>query len=336
MARRGRRLGFLLPGLLVLAVPRGPASGQDVLEGLQSLAMENAELYVAPLADGLGIAMGTGFARTGRVHGILGFSVGVRVVAALPSEEAGTFTPILPGSVTFRGTTFSDPYEPVGGALTSATVVGDGPGVVLRPRGEYLAALQLAGENPDDYTLSFPDGLDLPAVPFAVVEGALGMGMGTEITARFLPSYEIASEVGAVSARGFGVRHSLTSWIPGPTPLLDLAVYAGWQRFQVGDYLDAKAVAYGLVASAGLGPLRVYGSGGLSRADIDVQYEVRNPSGNPALPPDGTSFSFQREVPSSFRGAVGVGLSLPLLEVSAEYGLADFNTASVQFGIHFR
>jgi len=246
MARRGLRLGFLLPGLLVLAAPRSPVSGQDVLEGLQSLAMENAELYVAPLADGLGIAMGTGFARTGRVHGILGFSIGVRVVAALPSEEAGTFTPILPESVTFRGVTFSNPYEPASGVLTSATVVGDGPGVVLRPRGEYLAAIQLAGENPDDYTLAFPDGLDLPAVPFAVVEGALGMGMGTEITARFLPSYEIASEVGAVSARGFGVRHSLTSWIPGPTPLLDLAVYAGWQRFQVGDYLDANAVAYGL------------------------------------------------------------------------------------------
>lgn len=325
----------LLPLAIVLAsVPR-PAAAQDVGERLGAIAVENAQLYVEPVIQGLASALNAGLEDRGSVHGPLGFSFGVRFIGALPPSEAEQFRLVLPESVPFQGETFQDPYTTAGDGL-SPTAVGAGAGAVLEPQGEFRQALLDAGRNPEDFNLTLPEGLDLEGVPLAFLEASVGIGFGTEVSGRFLPPIEVDEEVGEARAWGIGVKHSLTRYFPTPTPLIDIALYGSIHSLEVGDYLDASGTAFGAIGHAGLGPLYVYMSGGWNDADVDIEYVVENPDANPVLPADGTRIGFSQGLESNSRIALGAGLRLLLLNLSAEYAFADYDTFSARLSLSFR
>ncbi len=327
-----RRIPFLL--FLLLLFP-APATSQDVRERLGLLALDNARLYVEPVVVGLGSALNAGVEDRASVHGRLGFDIGVRVMAALPPSEAERFRPVLPGTVEFDDRTFQDPYGTTGSGF-SPTVAGAGPGAVLEPQGEFRQAIVDAGEDPDDFRITFPEGLDLTGVPLAFLEGGVGIGFGTEVSGRLLPSIEVDDEIGSVSAWGVGVKHSLTRYFPTPTPLFDVAVYAGYHSLEVGDYLDATGTSVGAVGHVGLGLFRLYAAGAWNDATVDVAYTVENPDDNPALPPDGTTISFSEGLDWNTRFALGAGVRLLLLDFAAEYAFADYDTLSARVSFSFR
>lgn len=331
----------LLPFLSILIGPGGLRAQDDVLQALQSLAEDNAELYVNPVTTGLGIGLNSGFNQTAAVHSILGFDIGVRVVGALVPDEAETFRAVPPPSITltspFSGQerTFTDPYSPRGGSLQTPTAVGDGPGVVLEPTGEFRDSLEFWLQNPDNFNLAFPGGFDIPAVPFAVIQGSVGLPLGFEVSVRFIPSIEVADEVGDIQAFGFGVKHSISQWFPAPLPV-DLAVSVGWQDFEAGDYLDASGFSYGALASRSLGPLTLYANGFLSDSEVDVDFRVENPDDNPGLPPDGTRIAFTTDLDTEARLALGLRFELAIFELTGEYAFGEFDTVSGRVGITLR
>lgn len=323
---------------LLSAPEAARAQDTSVLDALEALAEENARLYVEPLTLGLGVGLNTGFNATAAVHEVLGFDVGVRVVGALVSDEMDFFQAIPPESFTFNGTTYEDPYAPAGGSLTTPSVTGPGDGrlgqgeaIVLEPQGDFRLALIAAGENPDDYNVPFPEGFDIPAVPFAVIQGSVGIPLGTDVTLRFIPAVEVHEDVGDVEAFGFGIRHSVSQWFPTPLPV-DLAVTFGWQDLTVGEYLDASGTNYGAVVSKDLGVLALYGAGSLTSADVDVTYTFQGTEG---IPPQ--TIRLTEELDTETRFAVGLNLDVLILDLSAEYAFGgDMNTLSGQVGFSFR
>ena len=124
-----------LVSLLLLAVTASPARSQDIGTQIGVLTGANAELFVGPLARGLGHALTAGFVSSADPHGMFGFDLGVRVAAATFPEADETFQVVLPSSVTFGGTTYQNPYEANNGGM-SPTVAGAGTGVRLKPRGD--------------------------------------------------------------------------------------------------------------------------------------------------------------------------------------------------------
>ncbi|MEX0980105.1 MAG: DUF6588 family protein [Gemmatimonadota bacterium] len=328
MMRTTTVCGALLALLLI------PADGraQSIESELEALAQDNAQLYLHPLATGFGTALGTGFAQTARTHNRFGFDLGVRIMGAIVPDADRTFLPILPANVTYDGIDYGAPYEALGSGRTP-TAAGDGSGVVLVPRGSFRGAIENAGENPDDYNVQFPEGFDIPAVPFALIQGSLGVGFGTDVIIRMIPAYEVSADVGEISAFGFGFKHSIDQWLP--VLPVELAGVVGWQSFAVGEYLDANSKTLSLIASKGMGPFRAFASGGFASSSLDVSYTVSNPEANPGLPADGTTYGFTYRSTSSTRGSVGVGMKLLLLDVSAEYALGAYNTASVKVGFSF-
>ena len=309
-----------------------PAQGQEILDNLGVLAEENAQFYMAPLVNGLGFTLNSGFHQTADTHQFLGFDLGVRFMAALPPSSAEYFQPVIPGSVTYQGVAYDQPYEAVGDPLTP-TAVGDGDGLVLQPRpgGAFYQALVGLGLDPNEYQVQFPAGAGIPAVPFVVLQGSVGVGFGTDVTLRYLPSYDVHEDVGTVSAFGYGIKHSLTSWLPA-APMVDVAVTAGWQDLTIGEYLDASAMNYGIIASVQTGPVTLYGIGRREQATVDVSYTIENASDNPALPVDGLEIAFRNELPSQTRLAAGATLRLIGIELSAEYSFADYNTLAAKAG----
>lgn len=329
----------ILASVLLLAAP--PATGAQetsVPDALRALAEDNASLYVEPLTVGLGIGLNTGFNATAAVHDVLGFDIGVRVVGALVPDEMDFFEAIPPASFTFDGRTYEDPYAPAGGSLTTPSVTGPGEGrlgqgeaIVLEPQGQFRLDLIAAGENPDDYNIPFPEGFDIPAVPFAVIQGSVGIPLGTDLTVRFIPAVEVHEDVGDVEAFGFGIRHSVSQWIPAPLPV-DLAVSFGWQDLSVGDYLDASGTNYGAVVSKDLGVFTLYGAGSLTSADVDVTYRFEGTQG---VPPQ--TIRLSQELDTTTRFVVGFNLDVLILDLSAEYALGgEMDTLSGQVGFSFR
>jgi len=319
--------------LCTVSVPLSAQDG-DLGDRFASLAIDNAKGYVGPVAEGLGHALTAGFAQTARSHKLLGFDIGVRVMAALPSAARETFDAIVPTSVSYEGVTFTNPYASANGSLATPTAVGAGDGIVLVPQGNFRQAILLAGENPDDYTIEFPEGLDLPAVPFAIAQFSIGLPFSTEFTLRMVPAVTPDEEIGEIKATGFGVKHTVTHWLP--TFPVDVAVFAGTQDFQVGDWLDANAVTYGVIASRSIGPLTAFGHVRRASADVSVGYTVDNPDDVPGLPADGTRLGFEANVPAAVRAGGGLTIRLIGLDITGEYTQGPQRVVSVKAGLSIR
>lgn len=326
MMTRTTRAPLTLAAVGLLLVPGRDARGQDVEEAIRRLGAENARLYAHPVTSGLGAALSSGLFYRASVHRTLGFDVGVRAMGAFVPASGESFVPVLPASLTFRGRRFEDPYAPRG-ALRSPTVVGEGEGMVAVPSGEFREALLQAGEDPADFELRFPDGLDLPAVPFAVAQVSVGLPAGTEATVRFTPSVSLGEDIGSVSMVGFGLKHSLGQWL-GLPPGLHLAVAGGWQRLEAGDYLELEARHAALVVGGDVALLSLYGALGLEDAGADVDYLLANEAGNPALPPAGTRIRFEDDGENDVRGTAGLTFHLGAVGLNAEYSAAAYSVAT--------
>jgi hypothetical protein len=327
-----RRSLSLASVLIAVAVPLGAQSFP--IEEIEYLARENAESYIRPAAEGLGHALTSGFAETALSHRLFGFDLGIRVMAALPSEAAKTFMAIVPESIEYRGFTFSDPYVPEGGSLETPTVMGDETAVVLTPHGDYRTALVANGEHPGDYNIYFPEGLSLPAVPFAVLQTSVGLPFDTEFTFRLVPPVTPTEDFGTIRAYGFGLKHTVTRWLPRAP--VDVAVFAGTQQFGVGDELKVRASTYGMIVSRALGPLTAFAHVRGADANVSIGYTIENYNDNPALPPEGTRIEFDTKVPSGMRAGGGLTLRIVGLALTGEYTAGPQNTVSVKTGISIR
>jgi hypothetical protein len=320
----------------VLALP-APGQAQLVLENLGAMSAENARLYMAPVARGLGYALTGGVFDRPAVLPAFHFDLGFRVAAAIPTDMDQRFDAVLPPSITWQhpsvgSRSYTNPFTPVGGDPSTPTGVGDGPGVVLEPSGAFRQDLVAAGQNPSDYEIQLASGMDLSLIPSATLHLSMGIGMATELTLRFLPGASVSPDVGGFSGRGFGVKHEISRWLSSP---VDLAVGIATQEIEVADYLEATAFEGWLMAGRGIGPVTVFGTAGLRRASVDVVYTARNPAGLPGLPDDGTRIAFSSDLDTGLAWGAGVRLQLLLMNIAGQYTIADQNALSIKVALAF-
>jgi hypothetical protein len=321
----------LTAGLAWTAPPR--LAAQDISESLSSLNEENGKLYIGPLSTGLAAALNSGFYHTADVHDVLGFDLGFRVMGSFVPGDLDTFQPVLPDTITIEGVTFVDPYGPAGASsLSSPTVAGTGDGIVLLPQGEFRDSLLSLGENPSDWAVQFPRGFDIPVVPYAAIQGALGIPLGTELVLRFIPSFTPDDDVGSISMIGGAIKHSVDQWFSDDPPL-NVAVAFGFQHFKVGDYLDANSTQFSLIASKKLSLVTLYGAGTLENANLDISYEFE-PDIGVDIPVEIQRVEFTQETPNDVTLKLGGTLTLGPAGLNVEYTVAsrDVLTAALIFG----
>ncbi len=322
------RCAALIAAVASLSLP-GALRAQDaeIIRQIETLAQDNAPLYLAPITNGVSAALNRGVFYSAEPHGVFGFDIGVAAMAAWIPSADDLFTPVLPDEVTYQGETYEDPYGTSAGP--TPTVSGEGDGVVIQPGPELTAAALLAGEDPSDLALSFPRGLDIPVVPFAVVQAAMGFPGGTEIAVRGFPSVEVSEDVGAIGALGVAVTHSLTQYLP-VAPVLDVSAHLSWQSANVGDYLDADAIGYGLIAGADAGPVSVFVAGLREHPEVTLGYTISNPSGNPALPRDGLRVVVSPDLDPTNRFSAGMTLNLLAFKLSGAWTSGEYQSVAVK------
>ncbi|MDT8437251.1 MAG: DUF6588 family protein [Gemmatimonadota bacterium] len=322
--RRRTPATTIAAAVLALAAAPAAAPAQTIEESLAAFGPENGALYIAPLTRGLGADLATGLFQGAMTLDVLRFELGVTAAGAPLSESThGRFQPVLPSSIAvpeLGGAVFSNPYA-VGGDGTSATVVGEGEGAVLSPRGEFRTALLGAGENPDDFAIVFPDGFDVPVAPHAALHGALGLPAGFQVTVRWLPSFTPDDDLGEIDGFGFAAQAEVTRWFRAPE-FLHLAVAGGRQEFNVGRYLDLEVWQFAALGSATFGPLELWTAlrGGDGRADVEWD----------ATGPGGTVVEIRVRDEEIDASGVTLGTSLRLgpMRLSGAWSPGDFDTFS--------
>lgn len=329
-----------LPAVLItaalVAAPSPAASqtveGQSVTDRLGVLAEENARRYLHPVSSGLGAGLNSGFFQTAVGAEEISVRAGLQVSGSLIPASADSFSPELPSSFSYGDRTFEDPYEIRGESSTSPTASGRRRGVVLVPSDELEQEIRDAGEDPADFRISFPDGVDLPAVPLVMGEASAELPTGTGVMARFLPSIEVSQELGSISAWGFGVRQTVTGFLEDPP--VDVGVAAGYQSLSLGDVVDASGRSLDLVVSRDLDLITVFASGGLEGSSVEAEYTFDSPTDIPGQPADGETISFEDDGANSGRFTGGVHLSLFVARLSVSYTSSAYDVlqARLSFG----
>jgi len=363
-----KRFFSVLLAVGVVATMVGRAGAVDFQEELRKLAQANAVGYTTPLATAFGTCMNSGLYHTAKPHKLLGFDISIKPSAALVPEEDKFFDFIVPGMFEIpmsmiqpgsNDTLHLNGANIWNGSKKTSTVFGpDTVSVILaagaeaelesalRAKGWTQAQIDIAKMSPDwqNAVNSIPaittvPGLDLDGLPLVLPQLSVGLIFGTEVLVRYLPEVD-AGDVGKVKFWGFGVKHSISQWIPLPLLGIDITGQYVMQQLKVGTVLESNHTAMDLQVSRRFGfmllSLTPYAGFGIESSDLKVDYVVENPNNDVALPPDGTHIGFKLDGDNTSRMTVGGRIQLAFLTINADYSMGAYDSYSAGVGITLR
>jgi hypothetical protein len=325
--------------LSLLALPSQPIEAQDngLSTKVHQFLGENGQRYIQPAVSSFSANLNSGIFQTGEVHGFLGFEVGlVGMLAPVPNDKK-TFQAMLPPSVPYGDTTYFagrdyDQYVVTPTALGSKT-----GGIVYTKQGQPKQVFQFLG------------GTGLKMIPLIAPQLKVGGPMGTEVIVRYVPNITLNDEVGKLQFVGFGVKHSISQWLPGPSIVgaakpgefpLDISLGLMYQVFTLkdtagGDFVKTKAFNIGVQASKKFLLLTVYGGVGYETATTDISYlyQPETPYA-PGLQPIPVKLEGIKG-DNSLRITAGLKFHLPFLDVFVDYSVASQPVASGGVAVSF-
>jgi len=338
------------------------ASAVDFQEELKKLAQDNAVGYVGPFATAFGTAMNSGLYHTAKPHAFLGFDVSAKISLVQVADEDLTFDFIVPGRIGIP----EDNFRPgsndtlwlngnniwtdretstMFGADTSRTLIASGAEseleAAMRANGFSEAEIGLARSRPEwDQAIdnipaiTTPPGLGIDMVPLVMPQASLGLPFKTEVLVRFVPETDLG-DFGKVKMFGWGVKHSISQWIPVPMFGIDLTGQYAMQNLELGP-ITSKNTAFNLEVSRRFGfmvaSLTPYAGFGIESSDITVDYTVVDP-GNAF---DGTNVKFDLEGNNTSRLTAGARLQLLIFTINADINMGEYTAYSVGVGVTLR
>ncbi len=324
-------------GLLVIS---STALAQSNINDLLSAGLNDAERfttdYMAPVSEGTIYSLAGSWLNTATAKPLGGFEISI-VGAMAPFKNKEDKQAFVLNTADYENLRFQD------GSLSKpvATALGDISGVQVVV---------------DDGTGLFSESFELPSglasegiyfIPSGYLQGSVGLGMGTEVKARFMP--KIKTDEVAVSLFGFGLLHDFTTHIPAEKLFpLSISGFIGYTRlngtydftntnFIQGDNqrIDTRIGSWSFQAAVAtkLPVINFYGALGYvsGKADTDI-LGTYNVTSGPFQTTYTDPFSI-REKASGASGTLGAKLKLGFFRLHAEYTLAEFNLVTA--GIHF-
>jgi hypothetical protein len=195
--------------LLISSAAFSQFDNVDFLRSAPADAAKFVQAYVSPWANAFGAGLNGSWYNTAKPHKLGGFDVTASVNMGIVPESAGTF------DITSIGLSST-----ISGSGTASTVSGpnvDGPQMTYSSGGYTLA------------TFKTPPGTGWKYMPVPMLQVGIGLPLGTELKARFIPKIPIKE--GDLSLWGIGLMHSIMQYIPGNKLLpLDASIFAGFTR----------------------------------------------------------------------------------------------------------
>jgi Family of unknown function (DUF6588) len=331
----------------------------ELVSTLGKLAESAARGYVAPIVSGFGADLNSGW-----IHSVpnptkasLDLEFGVVGMGSFFSESSKSFGSsgsfkfnhdeadlLIPRDFTgeFRDSIRSQIMKlPFTVSISGPTIVGSSHDSVRiafsggTVKVDYQGITDTVGLNALVISTGVTGFLDsLNVLPMGAFQFSAGTLFGTAVSFRFLPTSNLDSKLGKISFIGFGIQHNPMVWFDNSIPLnLSLAFFT--QTLKIGTVFKSTATDFGIYASKRFGPgaLNVTPFAGLSlessKMTISYDFETTDLRNQPVTIP--ISFTLNGE--NTVRLTLGFSLKVLVFNISTEYDIAKYNSASLGIGI---
>ncbi len=287
---------------LILALWQ-PIYGQEFEDFVSAYTGDNGTMYLQPLGDALGANLNSNLFHSAIIPR-MGFTleIGIATSTVFVANKDKTFLATPDPS-------FS-PANPADVPVTAPTVFGDTRSVTL--------------EGVEGTATSFPGGIALDAVPVAIPQLRIGAVLGTDVTLRYF-AIDIGEELGSLDLFGFGIRHSVSQYLPDVFPV-DLAVGYYNQSLNLENFSETSTSLFNVQGSFKKGPLIVYSALGYESADTNFSYTSTE---------DDSEINIDLQTSSSIRFTLGATLKLGAFFLNTDYNLGINNVLAVGIGLSF-
>lgn len=287
--------GVLVTALIAALAYAAQAPADDIGKFVSKYTEENGKGYLQPFADAFGACMNSGLFQSAHVSRVgLHLTVGVETMTAIVGDKQKTFT------------AKTEDFSPVK-TVEAPTLFGKAENLTVN------------GDAGTKYV--FPGGMNVKRLPLLAPQATIGSIMGTDLTVRWF-SYAIGEDFGKIELFGWGIRHSLSQYMP-LLPVVDIAVGYYSQSFKVGSVVDATASLISLQGSVSRNILVLYGGIGMESSTLKIAYEPEK---------GGEEIQFDLKGGNKMRMTVGAGLRFPGFKLHADYNIATINTLSLGIG----
>jgi len=321
--------------------------------------------YLRPYANILGSDLNAGWYNTARPHELGGLDVTATLSWAKAPPSALSYdlaNLMLLGSV-----------DPVGTSM-APTVAGQQE---ARPSVSYSETVDLGGGNIQEVEYSnftVPNGTGVDVFPLPMLQLTVGLPVGTDISARFVPNVGY-QDYGEIGLWGIGGKHSISQWLPFINKLkfLDIALQGGYTKVnsavhvvvepqslvEVDNYPDydwddqfvtqkVEGWTLNLIASQTLSVLTFYQGIGYASSMVEVLLEGHYPIHSVILDEGSTNYGRTTyeivENPiqmkytnfNNLRLNVGARIKLGVLTLHYDFTHTLYATHSVGIGVSFR
>jgi hypothetical protein len=319
---------------------------QNDIDVLLSAGVEDAQRfandYIAPGANGIMHSINANWFNSAKVKPLGGFEISVIANAALINDDDKVFNM---NTADYRNVQFvSGPN-----VQDVASVLGENDPVIF---------VEVEYDDPifgsQSVELELPQGIGDQSknlIPTASIQGAVGLGSGIEVKARYFP--KIDTDEATFNMYGAALQLEFTEWLPAdklwPVALSGLVAYnhldgsyditesSGIEGENQRLENNTNTWLFQLVVSTKLPVFNLYGGlgylKGKSESDLLGNYRVTNGLLTTETIVD--PFSVSSEV-SSLRGTVGAKLKLGFFRLNAEYHISEFNAFSLGINFGFR
>lgn len=331
---------------LVLFVCVFSLKAQNDIDVLLSAGVDDAQRfandYLAPGTNGVMHSMNTNWFNSAKVKPLGGFEISLVANASLVGDDDKSFS--------MNTADYNNVQFVTGSSVQDvATVLGENdPSIFVEVEyddpifGSQTAEFELPqGIGEDSYNL----------IPSAALQGAVGLGSGIEVKARYLP--KIDTDEVTFNMYGAALQLEFTEWLPAdkiwPVALSALVAYNhidGSYNLTESSGIEGEnqrlenktnTWLFQMIVSTKLPVFNLYGGlgylKGTSESDLLGSYRVTDGilTSQTIVDP----FSVSSDV-SAVRGTVGAKLKLGFFRLNAEYHLSEFNAFSVGVNFGFR
>ncbi|MCX6122846.1 MAG: hypothetical protein NTX44_14640 [Ignavibacteriales bacterium] len=357
---------YILIAACVVALLGSLAAAQDLQEQLKKLGHDAAVGYVTPILAGWGNDLNSAMYYSADLHDVLGFDVGVKVAMSRFVDADKTYSLGIPSisvdpsalginSINVGGTNYPVPTGTkvvltsgvnYPSSVTANTAVGAKDNTIIKTNsnsvGHISSSNPLLNNQPvsvpaNQPILTLPGGFDLGTlgVPLPMPQLDLGLPFGLEFMLRYVPTIS-AGDVGKFNYSGFGLRYSISQWLP--LFPVDIAAHFMTQKMNFKskddkDIFSASGTAYGVEVSKKLFILTLYGGFQLESSTLtlaDFQGYSAELGQNVTIP------GFEVKGSNKSRFTVGARLLLLIVNVHAEYSIAKNPVIAIGAGITIR
>jgi Family of unknown function (DUF6588) len=331
------------------------ADGLD--ETLEKLSGKAAEAYVTPIVSGFGTNLNGGWFHRSPKSKFLGldFELGIVAMGTMFNDEDDYFSTTGIFQFNYQQaeelTSGVDPLiQPyvIDAILAQEFLVDMHGPTIIGPSDEYVV-VDFPSEDinwvaPDGSTgietvpgSSIPTDIpglmgDVDALPFFAPQISVGTFMGTMLTARILPAFNVP-DLGDVSYYGGGFQHNIKAWMPLPMPV-DVSLSAFIQTLKLGDYVTANGFTSGINISKTFGPkmfsITPYAGYMLESSNMEFSYDFVI-----ADDLDPVRIDFDIEGKNKSRLIIGSSFRLGVAHLNFDYNMGDYNSVTMGLALAF-